>query len=369
LSQFSGLETAVVAHRLAGDWQPSETFFSGLLSGEVQDVQISRPYPFFLASPLQEQPAKLGSLEQWQVEWKWDGIRAQLIRRRGEVFLWSRGEELITEQFPELSESALAIDDGTVLDGEILPWQQGKVMPFSALQRRLGRKRLSRKILSEVPVVLLSFDLLEYQGKDIRGWPLRKRRHRLEQLLADVQGSLMVSPVVEISSWQELARRKDTSRERGVEGLMLKDRDSAYLVGRRRGHWWKWKVDPYTVDAVLIYAQRGHGKRATLYTDYTFAVWDEDRLTPFAKAYSGLSDLEIREVDRFVRNNTLDRLGPVRAVRPELVFEIAFDGIRRSRRHKSGLAVRFPRMARWRRDKRAQDADRIESVQELLPEE
>jgi DNA ligase-1 len=361
------VDAAVIAHRLMGDWQPTPEFVRQFLSKDTSDADVSRPYPFCLAHPLEGAVEELGPMEEWQVEWKWDGIRSQAIRRQGRTFLWSRGEELITDRFPEIETVGAALDEGTVIDGEVLPWKDGTPLPFAQLQRRIGRKVLGSKILADVPVALLAFDLLELEGADVRGQPLEWRRERLEELVNRVGSpSLMVSPKVAASSWEELAKVREDARSRGVEGFMLKRFGSPYRVGRKRGDWWKWKINPYSVDAVLIYAQRGSGRRASLYTDYTFGIWDGGKLVPFAKAYSGLTDEEIRQVDAFVRRNTVERFGPVHVVKPELVFELAFEGIQRSGRHKSGIAVRFPRMARWRTDKKAEDADTLETVKALL---
>ena len=369
LERLSGIDAAVISHRLMGEWPATVDTYRRILSTDTRDADISRPYPFYLAYPLGGDLSALGALDHWQVEWKWDGIRGQIIRRSGEVFIWSRGEELVTHKYPELAEEAARLPDGTALDGEILPWKEGRPLPFSELQRRIGRKTAGRKLLQEVPTAFLAYDLLEFGRKDRRGWDLARRRKRLKQVLSKLPGScLMVSPVVTVGSWEELAILRGDARRRGVEGFMLKRLDSVYQVGRRRGSWWKWKVDPLTVDAVLIYAQRGHGRRAGLYSDYTFAVRQGETLVPFAKAYSGLSDAEIRQVDRFIQRNTLERFGPVRSVRPELVFEIAFEGIWASSRHKSGVAVRFPRILRWRRDKKAEEADSIETLTSLLEE-
>ncbi|HEX2191477.1 MAG TPA: ATP-dependent DNA ligase [Longimicrobiaceae bacterium] len=367
LAQASGVDEAAVAHRLMGSWEPSPEWYRQLLSPETGDADVSRPYPFYLAYALEGEPEALGPAEEWQAEWKWDGIRAQLIRRAGQTFLWSRGEELITERFPELAEAAALLPGGTVLDGEVLPWREGP-LPFAQLQRRIGRKTLGPKILREVPVVLLAYDLLEWEGDDQRALPLAERRARLERVLGPggTAGRLLLSPVVPAATWDAVREAHGDARARSAEGLMLKRRESAYGVGRRRGGWWKWKVEPFSVDAVLMYAQRGSGRRASLYTDHTFGVWDGGELVPFAKAYSGLTDAEMREVDAWARRNTLQKFGPVRTVRPELVFEIAFEGIARSGRHRSGVAVRFPRMLRWRRDKRAADADTLETVHALL---
>jgi DNA ligase-1 len=365
--RMSGVPEGVLSHRLMGTWDPTPEFFERLTAADTRDADISRPYPFFLAYPLETDPATLGDPADWIAEWKWDGIRAQLIRRSGLTFLWSRGEELLAGRFPEVEEAGALLPDGTVIDGELLPWIDGAPLPFAQLQRRIGRKNVGRKILDDVPVALIAYDLLEDSGTDIRALALRERRERLASLLrAPPPERITLSTAVSISDWPAAADARLGAREVGAEGLMLKRLSSAYGVGRRRGDWWKWKVDPLSVDAVLIYAQPGSGKRAGLYTDYTFGVWEGNHLVPFAKAYTGLTDEEIRKVDAFVRRNTLEKFGPVRTVKPELVFELAFEGIQRSSRHKSGIAVRFPRMARWRTDKKAEEADTIETVRGLL---
>lgn len=363
LAQASGVGTAVLAHRLMGDWLPTAEFYEALVGEEEEGGAGlgSRPYPFCLAHPLEGDPEQLGAPGEWVVEYKWDGIRAQLIRRGGQTFLWSRGEDMIHLSFPEVVALGDTLPDGTVLDGEILAWEGDRPAPFAQLQRRLGRKVVGKKLLSEVPCVLVAFDLLEFEGLDWRARPLTERRERLECLPA-----VQVSQRLMADSWEGIAALRQEARDRRAEGLMLKRADSEYTGGRKRGIWWKWKLSPFSVDAVLIYAQRGTGKRASLYTDYTFGVWSEGVLVPFAKAYSGLSDEEIRQVDRFVRNNIKEKFGPVRTVEPKLVFEIAFEGIQLSSRHKSGVAVRFPRIARWRTDKQPEDADSLDAVKELL---
>lgn len=369
LAQVNGIDSSVIAHRLMGSWEPTAEFFENLIKPETSDTDISRPYPFYLAHPIDGLPEDLGDAREWQAEWKWDGIRSQTIRRNGQTFIWSRGEELISDRFPELLESAEFLPDGTVLDGEILPWKDDSVLPFAQLQLRIGRKTISKKILTDVPVIVMVYDLLEINNEDIRSKPLSERHHLLEKLLEEhskLQERFKISATVKGSTWAELASARENSRTQNVEGLMLKRLSSPYKVGRQKGDWWKWKVNPFTMDAVLIYAQRGSGKRASLYTDYTFGIWDNDKLVPVAKAYSGLTDEEIRKVDLFVRQNTLEKFGPVRTVKPELVFELAFEGIQKSPRHKSGIAVRFPRMLRWRIDKPAEEADTLEGVKKLL---
>ncbi|MGV3617155.1 MAG: ATP-dependent DNA ligase [Fimbriimonas sp.] len=393
LAQVGGVPGPVVAHRLMGDWTPSGDFFRGLLSPETDETNVSRPYPFCLAHPLENPLESLGPIEEWYAEWKWDGIRAQLVRRDGQSFVWSRGEELVTDRFPEIADICDGLPDGTVVDGEILAWADGRPLKFMALQKRIGRKLLSKKILQEVPVVLVAFDLLEERGEDLRNHPLEERRARLERIVEETcvkiapqvpfadfipdpetaikaaggNCQLLVSERVQAATWEELAAIRERARSMNTEGFMLKRLDGVYQVGRKRGTWWKWKIEPLTVDAVLLYAQRGSGKRASLYTDYTFAVWDDEgKLVPFAKAYSGLTDEEIGKVDNWVRRHTLEKFGPVRTVKPELVMELAFEGIQISNRHKSGLAVRFPRILRWRRDKKPEDADSLASVHEML---
>lgn len=383
LSAVAGVPAEAIAQRLIGYLasDPARAGMSGaryeaLIAPPGDGEQGLQPYPFFLAHPLQQAPAEvLGAAEEWLTEWKWDGIRGQLVRRAGEAALWSRGEELVSERFPELIEAALTLPEGCVLDGEVLAWQDGAPLPFARLQTRITRKTISRRLIADVPVVFMAYDLLEQDGQDLRQQPQWARRQKLEQLLATrPHPRLMSSPLIR-GDWPALAGQRAQARDRGVEGLMLKRRDAAYGVGRvksdARGQWWKWKIDPWTVDAVLLYAQRGHGRRAGLYSDYTFAVWSEAAdgtrtLVPFAKAYSGLTDAEMRAVDAFIKTNTVERFGPVCSVRPELVFELGFEGLQASPRHKSGIAVRFPRMLRWRQDKPAAEADTLEALKALL---
>jgi DNA ligase-1 len=374
LAEAAGIEPAVVAHRLMGDWEPAPSFVTTLLARDSAEAALSRPYPFFLAYALDQHLEELGERSDWQAEWKWDGIRCQLIRRGGQTFLWSRGEELVTDRYPELAAVGNALPEGTVIDGEILPWKDDLALPFTMLQKRIGRKAVTRSILAEVPVILMAYDLLEHSREDVRSWALEKRRTVLTKLVdafhqesPPIAARLRLSPIVEAASWVELTRAWSVSRDMHTEGLMLKRLSSGYAIGRRRGDWWKWKVLPYTIDAVLIAAQRGSGKRASLYTDYTFGVWDDGVLVPIAKADSGLTNAEIYEVDAFVRGNMVEKFGPVRTVKPELVFELAFEGLNQSSRHKSGIAVRFPRILRRRTDKIALEADTLESVRALLP--
>lgn len=416
LARHAGLDAKLVAQRMMG-WTdarqapcaqrlamllaPAQATGDAAIGGaQVAPVVDGQPYPFFLAHALDDGPPedmarRLGPVTDWQAEWKYDGIRAQLVKRAGQVWLWSRGEELVTERFPEVAALALGLPDGCVLDGELLAWAAGEgrgvPAPFQQLQQRIQRKTLSRKILAEVPVRFIAYDLLQQAGQDLRTLPLAERRLRLQALLA--AGPFAAAQLVEAADWPALAAVRQESRARGVEGLMLKQRSGAYGSGRTKadGLWWKWKIAPYTVDAVLVYAQAGHGRRAGLYTDYSFAVWNRPptgaaeadavvqaiaarqpaqpgalQLLTFAKAYSGLSDAEFKAVDAVIRASTLEKFGPVRSLRPQLVFELAFEGIARSPRHKSGIALRFPRMLRIRHDKPLWQADSLGTLEALL---
>jgi len=365
LAEVTSLPRTVIAHRLMGTWQPGPKFWAFINAPAEASGDRSRPYPFCLAAPLEARPETLGAVSDWLIEWKWDGIRAQVLRRDDGTWIWSRGEELITDRFPEVVRRAAALPVNTVIDGEILAWRDG-VRPFGELQQRIGRKKLTAKILEETPVQLLAYDLLELDGVDLRDRPISERRELLEQLSSRSSAGFDLSPLVVADDWDALRELRAGSRERFVEGMMLKHRDSAYGTGRQRGVWWKWKIEPYTFDGVLVYAQPGSGRRANMLTDYTFAVHDGAKLVPVAKAYSGLNDKEIARVDRWIRQNTVERFGPVRSVKPELVFEIAFEAINESGRHKSGVAVRFPRIARWREDKPAAEANTIEDLRGLL---
>ncbi len=366
LAKHSGLDENVLSHRLMGNWTPDTTSYRDLVEAENEADRISRPYPFYLAYALEEELNDLGKPEDWFAEYKWDGIRGQLIVRKGELFVWSRGEELVTDKFPEFNPLTERLPDGTVIDGEITAYNE-QPLGFNVLQTRIGRKTVSKQILKKAPVVLIAYDLLEYEGKDLREQPMEKRRAQLEQLVKRANSPvLLLSEIISFSSWKPLQSLRDDAREKFAEGLMLKHKQSTYKVGRKKGDWWKWKVDPLTIDAVMIYAMRGHGRRANLYTDYTFAVWDGEELVPFTKAYSGLTDKEFRQIDHFVKRNTIERFGPVRSVKPELVFEIAFEGIAASKRHKSGVALRFPRMLRWRQDKKAKEANTLAELKQLL---
>jgi DNA ligase-1 len=370
LARATGIDEAELSHRLMGDWSPDTINYENLILAFDPAADLSKPYPFYLAYQLDAEPDALGDTSEWVAEYKWDGIRGQLIVRGGNHFLWSRGEELITGRFPELAASRDFLPDGTVIDGELLAWTPGneQPLPFNDLQKRIGRKTVSKKLLAEVPVVLRAYDLLEHAGEDIRAEPFAKRRGTLEALIASCppESNLRLSPILEFNSWDALAKLRAQSHAENAEGVMLKRHDSPYLSGRKKGDWWKWKVDPLTVDAVMIYAQQGHGRRANLFTDFTFAVWENDQLVAFTKAYSGLTDAEFREITAWVRRNTLQRFGPVRQVTPEHVFEIAFDGIQESTRHKSGIALRFPRMARWRHDKSKEEANTLADLKALL---
>ena len=370
LAKYSGRDPNQLMHSIIGDWDIANIGFDELISGKHIEYDNSKPYPFCLAYALEKKLPELGSPEQWQVEYKWDGIRGQIVKRNGEIYIWSRGEELVTKQFPEITDQLSELTDDFVIDGEILPLKDGSVLKFNDLQRRLNRKNVTKKLLKQVPVGLYVYDCLEIRNKDIRQLPLSERRKELEELIQPIEGrQIQLSKIIDFKNWDELRQIREDARSINSEGLMLKQCESVYHVGRKKGDWWKWKVDPLTIDAVMIYAQKGSGRRSGYYTDYTFAVRtdkEENGLVTIAKAYSGLTNEEIKEVSRFVRNNMIEKFGPVRTVKPELVFELAFEGIALSNRHKSGVALRFPRIARWRKDKTVDEIDHIEDVIKLI---
>ncbi|UBZ12340.1 ATP-dependent DNA ligase [Flagellimonas marinaquae] len=388
LSKATGIEEDILAYKLMGNWDPNEISFHDLLLEEKESDYLSKPYPFFLAYAVEDDVSDLGDVSEWSAEHKWDGIRSQVILRNDEIFVWSRGEELVTDKYPEFEAFVGVIPNGTVLDGELLPYPKGEIGTFKDLQTRIGRKNISKSLLEKIPVKLKVYDLLEWQGKDIRNKTYLERRQILESLISTTLNHrvaersrsetlqnelpLLLSERMQFDSWDDVAEERKLSREKHSEGLMLKKNDSTYQVGRKKGDWWKWKVDPLTIDAVLTYAMRGHGRRSNLFTDYTFALWDkneagEKELVTFAKAYSGLTDKEFRQVDAWIKKNTLDRFGPVRSVTPQHVFEIAFEGIAPSNRHKSGVATRFPRILRWRKDKKIEDANTLDELKALIP--
>lgn len=385
ISKLYDVPSQVMMHRISGKWEPGKISFHDLVQGDHADTDASKPYPFYLAYPLEEEPQTLGSVDDWQLEWKWDGMRGQIIKRKGELYTWSRGEELVTEKFPEYEVLKNILHDGTVLDGEIICYAAGRPLPFSLLQTRIGRKNLSKKVLQDAPAAFIAYDILEYNGEDIRGNSQGSRRELLEEVVNEAKEiflkqtlmpgekgkqdefPLLLSPLINVNTWDELIVTRNRSRDEASEGIMLKKKNSTYQAGRKRGDWWKWKVDPLSIDCILVAAQKGSGRRASLYTDYTFAVPDaEGKLITFAKAYSGLTDKEFAEVDAFIKRNILEKFGPVRTVKPQLVFELGFEGIAASTRHKSGVAVRFPRMLRWRKDKPVQEANTLADLQALL---
>ncbi len=405
LSKATEIDEDILAYKLMGNWNPNKISFQELILEENASDYLSKPYPFYLAYAIEGEAADLGAVTDWSVEHKWDGIRAQVILRNDELFVWSRGEELVTDKYPEFEKFIGIIPNGTVIDGELLPYPKGQIGTFNDLQTRIGRKTVSAALLKKVPVILKAYDLLEWEGKDIRNESFAKRRKLLENLYQALidQGSIMIalpnknnnpgkqkkvkkttpqktpiplfiSETMDFTSWEAVAKERERSREKRSEGLMLKRKDSPYLVGRKKGDWWKWKVDPLTIDAVLTYAMRGHGRRSNLFTDYTFALWDEKEngekeLITFAKAYSGLTDAEFRKLDAWIKKNTLERYGPVRSVTPHHVFEIAFEGIALSKRHKSGVATRFPRMLRWRKDKNIHEANSLSDLKDQIVSE
>jgi len=374
LSKAENIDEDALAYKLMGDWNPNTITFQELILDEKSSDYLSKPYPFYLAYPIEGEPSNLGNAEDWSAEHKWDGIRSQTIIRDNDIYVWSRGEELVTDKYPEFGSFVRVIPDGTVIDGEILPFIDNEIGTFNDLQTRIGRKTVSPALLKKSPVIIKAYDLLEWKGQDIRNLPFEERRILLEKLYDDIKHSnipLQLSERVKFSTWEELTEERLRSREMRSEGLMIKRKDSPYLVGRKKGDWWKWKIEPLVIDAVLTYAMRGHGRRSNLFTDYTFALWqdndkNERELVTFAKAYSGLTDAEFRMVDDWIKKNTLERFGPVRSVTPQLVFEIGFEGISLSKRHKSGIATRFPRILRWRHDKKIDEANSIEDLKSMI---
>ncbi|WP_439129537.1 ATP-dependent DNA ligase, partial [Polaribacter sp.] len=367
LAKLSGIDANQLMHSIIGNWTPNSITFDDLLNGEHINYDKSKPYPFCLAYALEKDLTDLGNENNWQVEYKWDGIRGQIIKRKDEVFIWSRGEELVTQQFPELVAAISQFQDDFVIDGEILAIKDSAVLLFNDLQKRLNRKNVTKKLLEEVPVGFYVYDILELNEVDLRTFSMKNRRSKLEELFQqNTSDILKLSEVINFKKWNELDVLRNQARSFNSEGLMLKNKASIYHVGRKKGDWWKWKVDPLTIDVVMIYAQKGSGRRSSKYTDYTFAVQHEDKLVTVAKAYSGLTDKEITEISKWVNKNAIEKFGPVRTVKPELVFEIAFEGIAYSKRHKSGVALRFPRIKRWRKDKTVKDIDTIESLKALI---
>jgi len=380
LAKATEIDEDILAYKLMGNWDPNTISFQQLVLEENESDYLSKPYPFYLAYAIEGEASDLGDIHDWSAEHKWDGIRSQVILRNDELFVWSRGEELVTDKYPEFEKFISVIPNGTVIDGEILPYPNGTIGTFNDLQTRIGRKNVTAALMKKVPVILKAYDILEWEGKDTRQLPFMERREILEKLFNNINERsqneipLQISETMHFKSWDELVQERDRSREMHSEGLMLKRKDSPYLVGRKKGDWWKWKVDPLTIDAVLTYAMRGHGRRSNLFTDYTFALWKdneegEKELVTFAKAYSGLTDAEFRKLDAWIKKNTLERFGPVRSVTPHHVFEIAFEGIALSKRHKSGIATRFPRMLRWRKDKNIHEANTLEDLKNLIPSE
>jgi DNA ligase-1 len=368
ISEYLNIKEDIISHRLMGDWTPETTTFKELLLEEDPSEKYSQPYPFYLAYALDKELEKVGPSEEWSAEYKWDGIRGQLIKRNNELFVWSRGEELVTDRFPEFQSLTDSDIDNFVIDGEILAWKNDLPMPFGSLQKRLNRKMVGKKLLAEVPIVFMAYDIMEFNNKDVRTFSLSKRRDLLEDLLENIHDkeTFQLSETITFTNWAELDSYRSEARNVGAEGIMLKKLIAPYGAGRKKGDWWKWKVDPLSIDAVLMYANRGPGQRSSIFSDFTFAVLDGNQLVPFAKAYDGLTDEELKEITDFVKKNTVESFGPVRSVAPELVFEISFEGIAKSSRHKSGLSVRFPRISRWRKDKSASEINSLQDLYQLL---
>lgn len=366
LAELGGVEPDEVEEVWHGLAPPYLPLFAWLEGHSPRPDPLDAPVfrPPMLAHPLEA--GDLAGLQpaEWRAEWKWDGIRVQLVSTPGGKRVFSRGADDISAGFPEIVE---AMNFRAVLDGELLVVRDGAVAPFADLQQRLNRKAVTMKMMQSFPAAVRLYDILFDGAEDVRGLPFDARRARLEEWYARVHPTRMdLSELIHFGSLDELAVLRDGARAASIEGLMLKRADSAYVAGRVKGLWWKWKRDPLTVDAVLMYAQRGHGKRSSYYSDYTFGLWRGEELVPVGKAYFGFTDQELAWLDRWVRNHTVARFGPVRDVEKALVLEVAFDAAQLSTRHKSGVAMRFPRIARIRSDKPAAEADRLEALMALV---
>ena len=376
ISNMTGVDESIILHRLMGELEPIEETYMFLINQKLEQKELDyKPYPFQLANTFDERIKETISVDKYQFESKWDGIRSQIIKRSNNISIWTRGEELVNKTFPELIKIISHFKNDFVLDGEILIWDENKNRPknFSLLQKRLGRKSPSLKIQKDLPVVFMAYDILEINGKDIRSKILSERRNILEKSFSNlisedksIIGKIKITKLHQISNWIDLEEVKNSARKSNTEGLVIKDKQSEYVPGRKKGNWWKYKIDPMQLDGILIYARPGSGKRADLYTDYSFGIWEDNKLVKFANAYSGLNNEEIRELDKWIRRNTLEKFGPVRSVKPELVFEISFDNIQISKRHKSGIALRFPRITKWRRDKNIMEADNLENALKMI---
>ena len=376
ISNMIGIDESIILHRLMGELEPIEETYMFLINQKLEQKELDyKPYPFQLANTFDERIKETISVDKYQFESKWDGIRSQIIKRSNNISIWTRGEELVNKTFPELIKIISHFKNDFVLDGEILIWDENKNRPknFSLLQKRLGRKSPSLKIQKDLPVVFMAYDILEINGKDIRSKILSERRNILEKSFSNlisedksIIGKIKITKLHQISNWIDLEEVKNSARKSNTEGLVIKDKQSEYVPGRKKGNWWKYKIDPMQLDGILIYARPGSGKRADLYTDYSFGIWEDNKLVTFANAYSGLNNEEIRELDKWIRRNTLEKFGPVRSVKPELVFEISFDNIQISKRHKSGIALRFPRITKWRRDKNIMEADNLENALKMI---
>jgi DNA ligase-1 len=355
------MDRAVIEERLMGTFVADHNWLRRLQEPVTQNELDARPLPFLLAYSIAEREIASLNPQDTLVEYKWDGIRAQLIKTDQTIRLWSRGDQDITEQFPDIVDSAVNLPSPIIIDGEILAGTPGQLQSFNQLQTRLNRKRITKTLLKTNPAFFKAYDLLRFQGEDMRDQPLASRKAVLQTL------GIHQSPVLSPQCFEEIAVLREAARGIGAEGVMIKNRQSKYGSGRKAGYWWKWKLDPMTADCVLIYAQAGHGRRANLHSDYTLACWnDQGELVPVAKAYSGLTDVELKAVDQWIRKHTMQKFGPVRQVEPLQVFEIGFEGIAASSRHKSGVALRFPRILRWRQDVGPKDADGLTHFHSLM---
>jgi len=369
LAIVTGKDENLLAHKLNSDWHPDEVSFETLIFTENPEAEKSKPYPFHLAHTLESTVAELGDISNWQVERKWDGIRVQVIVRGNKISIWSRKGDILSSKVPELKPLAESMEDGTVLDGELICFKNGKILPINNLRTRFGRRNNSKKQFEESPCVFMAYDILEFKGEDIRNKDLAERRKKLEKVILqyyDEHKIILLSDIINNDNWESINSEREKSREHQVTGLVLKNKKSIYGSSRVEGDWWKWPVDPLFIDAILLYAQAGEGGSSKMYREYSFALWHGEDLVTFAKAKSGLEDKELKELTSFVKKNTKEKFGPVRSVAAVQIFRLAFDSITASKRHKSGILLKNPRLIEWLRDKNIEDGNNLDDLKKML---
>ena len=369
LSLATGMPETVLAHRISGGWDPESTAFQDLVREQSPTEEAGRPYPFQRIHPLEEGPNVLGETSGYLIDWKWEGIRCQLIRRSSNSFIWSEKGELITGAFPAIASALDNFPEGLVLDGEIVIMQDAGVGPASGIEKRLGMKKPGPKALRELPAAFIAFDILEREGTDLRDRPLLERKQQLLDLAGQVDATgevILFSDPLPVNDWADVAGFRAEARNMRADGLLIKKRELPYRSGDVEGPWLHWKPEAHTINALLIYATRGQGGSTRQYTDLSFAVWAGDQLVPFTRTIEGLPEEDMAELSSWIRENTVERFGPVRSVRAEQVFEIAFEGIEPSSRHRSGLILRSPRILRWCRGLTPDRAGKLSSLKKLL---